>query len=196
MSLTISEKQLEQKKGERDKLFAERSMTNLERINNLDIEILSLERIVCAQRNQPYAEIFDFGSPVLGEPIVISNYKASVLLSEQGSGQVIAIFFYHVQESRLGGLNDEVFESHELAGCGLDVYGEYTVKNSKWIESLRRANSVHPSYSDAFWDDMSHYLIRTKEGEYACVAKSFKLYCYSQSLSSVYDEIKSKVVDV
>lgn len=85
---------------------------------------------------------------------------------------VALVTFLHCRSARLGTPNDEVIAGHPLYGRGITVGGAYLVRNSRWIEELRRINSVHSQYDPGSWDRLNHYLLFFKERTFECVAES------------------------
>lgn len=168
-----------------DQLRKKRLAGSFEELNLCDIEILNVERSICDLKNEEYAVPIDLGVNVCEPPILVSSYGVALLFIIVDDARTVVLTFDSVEEVFFGGLNDEVFESHELIGRGLDVYGEYLIKNSSLKDNLKEKNKVHDCYDESYWSSLEHYLIRTKDGEFSCLAKSFSLKAYELAVGEV-----------
>lgn len=144
--------------------------------------IEALERELCKVKNLEYVEPVALGIEMGERPVLLSRYGRSFLLNGKSEAKTEVLVFDHVSEIKFGGINDEVLESHEFFGRGLAVVGEYIVKNSSWKNDLVRKNQVHDNFNPDFWSELNHYLIRTKEGEFSCLAESVSLEVYEIGL--------------
>jgi hypothetical protein len=153
---------------------------------------LVLEREIAAATGDEYAEPLALDVVVGDEWHLIAGFFSSVVLlcgdvDAQGSN---LFEFSHTQEIRFGGLNDEVFDSHPLNGKGLDAYGLFVVKNSRWKDQLHNAMLVHPSYSEVWWSKIKHYILRGKGGELSCLSRGYE----RRALQKNILELRSRVM--
>lgn len=174
-----------------NKLYAEMKYDNLDNILILENEIFDLERKLRAANGEPYAVPLTFNIDLSGEPKLISDFNNSVLIFKLKNDSFSLLEFNTVEELRFGGLNDELFESHELKGSGLDVFGEYEIINSKWIADLKSKNMIHVSFNEKYWQSIRHFLIRTKAGEFSCIALTVSS---KQYFNLSFKELKEKLI--
>jgi len=72
--------------------------------------------------------------------------------------------------------NDEVFSSHPLYERGLHPYANFEVKNSSWIRSFEKMNSVHPYHNkDNFLEGKRHFILAFHDSTFECIAKSYAI---------------------
>lgn len=95
----------------------------------------------------------------------------------------------------LGGLNDEAISGHRLynsglKGCGYDAF---VVKNSKWIEELRKENSVHPYHKDEMFSKLNHYILLFHDTTFECIAESFKIEVVNDSIPEVLKSVVQRL---
>jgi len=159
----------------------------------LSSKIRNFERKVCALKNLPYAEPIDLEFMHYYQYYVLSNkHNTYIIYNNHESKEVInTIKFMHVYDMSYGGLNDEVYEAHDLYGSGLDIVGEYIVRNSPWISKLQDQNKIHSNYNQDDWTSLNHYLIRLKEGEFNCIASGFEI----DRFDSTFEKIVQKVLN-
>ena len=156
---------------EKNKLDAERLSTNFEKSMLLTSKILEVERRISDKKNDEFAQVFDFGIKYFNNIEVTSDFFNTVVKLEND----ISIKFIGTVELYFGGINDEVFESHQLFGKGMDICGSFKVINSNWIKKLQFQNSIHEGYKSENWKNINHYIIRSKEGEFSCIASSWEI---------------------
>ncbi len=95
----------------------------------------------------------------------------------------------------LGGLNDEAIMGHRLYNFGLKEggYDTFIVKNSKWIEELRKGNSVHSQHKDEQFSKLNHYILLFHDTTFECIAESFKIETMQNSMSEVLKAVVQRV---
>lgn len=189
MEINKLEQRLLALKGEREELRQKRLADSFDELRQYDIEILSIERNICGLKKEEYAVPIDLGVNICENPILVSNYGVAFLFIIVDTSKTAVLAFESVEELLFGGINDEVFESHNLVGRGLDVYGEYMIKNSTLKSELRQKNQAHDCYDEAYWNNLEHYLIRTKDGEFSCLAKSFSLKVYDLAIEEAVSSL-------
>ncbi len=189
MEVNKLEKRLSALKDEREELRQKRLAGSFDELNQYDSEILSIERNICDLKKEEYAVPIDLGVNICENPILVSNYGVALLFIIVDNSKTAVLAFESVEEVLFGGLNDEVFESHSMIGRGLDVYGEYIIKNSTLKSELRQKNKVHDCYDEVYWNNLEHYLIRTKDGEFSCLAKSFSLKVYDLAIEEAVSNL-------
>lgn len=84
--------------------------------------------------------------------------------------------------AKLGSPNDEVFHGHPLHGRGLDSYTAQKVENSRWLAELEAMNKVHACYNPADWKERNHYIFWFHDTTFECIARSFTVEVYRESL--------------
>jgi hypothetical protein len=84
--------------------------------------------------------------------------------------------------------NDEAFTGHPLAGRGLQPYSVAEVKNSSWIRTLERMNSVHPHHRKEEYLKLKHFIFAFHDSIFECVSKGFSVSVQRGSVSSVLRE--------
>jgi hypothetical protein len=87
--------------------------------------------------------------------------------------------------AKLGSPNDEVFHGHPLEGRGLDSYTAQKVVNSRWLAEIEAINKVHHCYDPLFWREWNHYIFWFHDTTFDCIAKSFKVEVYRQSMAAM-----------
>ena len=89
-------------------------------------EILETERLLCKKKGIMYADIYDFGIKYFSNISIVADFNRTLVKIEDD----VLIQFNRVVEFKFGGINDEVIESHELGGKGMDICGSFIVQNS------------------------------------------------------------------
>jgi hypothetical protein len=180
---------------------------DVERLNSLMTEVLTVERRLAAARNEPYAIPWEW--PVdwafsVFQPIVVSSGRRTLLMyaaqekessskAKKGQTQYTAILtFRGCANCKFGDPNDEVIEGHPLYGRGIDVGEAYIVMNSPWLEELKKINSVHPQFDDESWAGKRHYLLFFKDNTFECIAEDVT----SQVKERPLPEVVSAEVDM
>ncbi len=95
----------------------------------------------------------------------------------------------------LGGLNDEAISGHRLYDSGLKEggCGAFIVKNSKWIEELRKGNSVHPYHKDEQFSKLNHYILLFHDTTFECIAESLKVEDVVDSMPEVLKSVAQRL---
>jgi hypothetical protein len=95
----------------------------------------------------------------------------------------------------LGGLNDEAISGHRLYNKGLSKggYDAFIVKNSKWIEELRKGNSVHSQHKDELFSKLNHYILLFHDTTFECLAESFEIEILNDSMPEVLKTVIAKL---
>ncbi len=161
----------------------------LARYRELDARRLWLERRLGELRHQEHAVVLN-GLPLASgfRYLVLTGYFVPTVVVfdlPKDDSNVGKVVFEHCVESRFGGLNDEVFEAHALYGRGLDTYGFFQVHHSSWKAELRAGMATHRQFSADYWETIHHYILRNKEGEFACLARGFSWSIESTSMDEV-----------
>ena len=181
-------------------------------------ELLRLEREVASAKGEEHAVPLDFplrwdmGAPlphlmVNDNRALLSFYLrrsdpdwdgSYVTIKDPSDGSVESLAlveFDFCYSARLGAPNDEVFEGHPLAGKGLDGYTAQLVKNSRWIHELETINSVHRMYDPDSWRDLNHYVFWFHDSTFECVARSYKVETYRESLGEMLARMAQRLMD-
>jgi hypothetical protein len=152
---------------------------------------LTLERELAAAAGDEYAEELAIDVIIGDECYLITGFGEDVALlcGDVGREGSVLFEFKHNEELRFGGLNDEVFESHPLYGKGMDIYGLFIVRNSRWKRELQAGNAVHTCYSEEWWSGFEHYILRGKEGELSCLARSYGWRVLRESILELREKV-------
>ncbi len=159
---------------------------DVERLDSVLTEILTVERQLAAARNEPYAVPWEW--PVdwafsIFQPIVVSDGGRTLLMYSAQNKETLSkpkkhqaqytgiLTFKGCASCKFGAPNDEAIEGHPLYGKGIDVGGAYIVMNSPWLEDLKKINSVHPQFDDKSWARKRHYLLFFKDNTFECIAE-------------------------
>ncbi len=149
---------------------------------------LRLERELCRVRQDEFADALELDLPVGMQWTSVTTLDGQAYLVcelTSGAARSVVFRFKSPVETRMGGLNDEVLESHELFGKGLDVCGFFVVRNSHWKAQMQQAMSVHPCFDPSDWSSMEHYLFRDKAGEFSCLARGYEYWLSDEGLKTV-----------
>lgn len=182
-------------------------------------ERLHLQRRRAQARAQPYAEPLDFplqwncGAPM--PHLLVDDYRTllAFVLSEPDPGRngsdatantpwsehvepLALVEFEHCISAKLGAPNDEGFGGHALSGKGLEPYSAQRVVNSMWIQELQRINSVHHRYNPTHWHGLNHYVFWFKDSTFECVAKSFKVETYRESMKTLLGRMVERLTSL
>lgn len=98
--------------------------------------------------------------------------SARVVYPDSTEDLVAVVQFELPRATYFGAPNDEAFKGHPLASRGLRPYGAYEVRDSSWVRTLERMNSVHPSHSAAMFRSLRHYVFAFHDSTFECVARS------------------------
>jgi hypothetical protein len=183
-----------------------------------DQEVLGLERELAAARDEEHAVPLDF--PIrwdIGAPLphlLRSDYKCLLIFyvaepNPTWDGTTIKIVdpaseeiqllalveFESCRSAKLGVPNDEVFAGHSLYGRGLDGYSAQRVVNSRWLAELEAVNSVHSRYDPTVWRKANHYIFWFHDSTFECVANSFKVGLYRESMGSMLARANARLLE-
>lgn len=180
-------------------------------------ELLDLQRRRARAGAEQYAEPLDFpvqwncGSPM--PHLLVDDHIAllAFVLSEPDPGwngsrstaknpwsehvePLALVEFEHSVSAKLGAPNDEVFGGHPLSGKGLEPYSAQRVVNSLWLRELQRINSVHHRYNPTRWYGLNHYIFWFNDSTFECVAKSFKVETYRESMKTLLGRMVERLI--
>ena len=102
--------------------------------------------------------------------------------------------FEHCVSAKLGAPNDEVLEGHPLDGKGLEPYAAQRVVNSLWVRELEKINSIHRCYDPGRWRDLNHYIFWFHDSTFECVAKSFKVETYPETMRNLLGRMVERIL--
>lgn len=189
----------------------------MEEYHQAHLECLRLERELASAKGEPYAVPLDFpvrwstGAPL--PHLVMNDYR--VLLSfyvrepdpdwdgtyvtikdpnDNRKESLALVEFHHSTSAKLGAPNDEVLHGHPLWGKGLDSYTAQIVKNSTWIQSLEAIDRVHHYYHPDRWRVLNHYVLWFHDTTFECVAQSFSVELYRESMSEMHARMTQRLV--
>ncbi len=143
----------------------------------------------------------DVGAPI---PTVLSNehtvylifYVSHVDPSWDGStinvrsnedNGIVTIRFDRYAQFKFGSPNDEAIEEHPFYKYGLQPYSIQIVKDSEWIEELKKMNSVHPYHEDRKFEKYDHYIFFFHDSCFEIVSEGYSV--EERSSRSMKDEI-------
>jgi hypothetical protein len=89
--------------------------------------------------------------------------------------------------------NDEAFEGHPLAARGLSPYGAYEIRDSSWIRTLERMNSVHEDHRPERYASLRHFVFAFHDSTFECVASSYAIAVEQGPLYRVIDSMKGQL---
>jgi hypothetical protein len=179
--------------------------------------VLRLECELAAAKDEEYAVPMDF--PVewdVGAPLphlIANDYKSFLTFyvrdpdpgwdgryatgKDPGDGSVESLAlveFVGCVSAKLGDPNDEVFRGHPLSGRGLKGYTAQRVVNSRWLAELERINSVHSGYDPTRWRTLDHYVFWFHDSTFECVAESYVVELFRESMSDMLARIWRKLL--
>lgn len=110
------------------------------------------------------------GSP---DPLLIQTegdaYLTFSLYEERERG---AIRFKRCQSAKFGYPNNEALSGHPLYRFGLILYDLQLVRNSPWLEEIKKMNRVHRSHDDSLHPHLNHYVFPLHDSTFECIAAS------------------------
>lgn len=179
--------------------------------------VLVLERELAAAKGEEHAVPLDFpvkwdaGAPL--PHLLCNDYKAllafilredkpgwdgsSVELvspADQKTRPLALVEFMPCTAAKLGAPNDEVFHGHALQGRGLDGYTAQKVVNSRWLAEIEGINKVHHCYRPEPWWEKNHYIFWFHDTTFECIAKSFKVEVYQESMAAMLTRMCQRLV--
>jgi hypothetical protein len=117
------------------------------------------------------------------------------VLSHNTQGEPIAIVEFSRPRAHIfGAPNDEALEGHPLASRGLESYRIFDVKDSSWIRSLIRMNSVHPRHDPARFATLRHFIFTFHDSTFECVAQSLEVTLHVGSITTALDAMSKRLV--
>jgi hypothetical protein len=143
----------------------------------------------------PQSEV---GAP---RPIVLSDdYKLLLTYCVQGlyhpaKGCIALVEFKMKRIFSFGSPNDEAISGHGLYALGLMPYGAYEVKESSWITSLEKMNSVHPMHRPERFEKLRHFIFAFHDSTFECVAEGFDVFRVSGSTKDVLAILQEKLLE-
>lgn len=171
-------------------------------------QMLNIEREIAQKNGEPFAIPLEFpvkwdvGAPL---PHVLQNEYRTFLIfyseepkstEDQNSDLKIAVVeFTRCLSAKLGAPNDEVLEGHPLHGKGLEVYTAQIVQNSPWLAELQQINSVHYFYQPDAWLNYQHYVLWFHDTTFECIAESFTVELFHDSLGSVIRQTCERLLE-
>lgn len=90
---------------------------------------------------------------------------------ESTAEPVVVVQFDLPKATYFGAPNDEAFAGHPLAARGMRPYGAFEVRDSSWVRSLERMNSVHPRHAPETFRSLRHYVFAFHDSTFECVAR-------------------------
>ena len=121
----------------------------------------------------------DGGAP---EPVMFVNDRRLVLAyftSAIELEQIACVEFLHCCAHYFGSPNDEILHGHPLYERGLKHYSIVEVKDSSWIRSLERINSVHKRHDPKRFQLLRHFIFAFPDSMFECVAQGFTASTYN-----------------
>ena len=111
------------------------------------------------------------------------------LVGNDTNGTVALIRFQSPYIHIMGAPNEEAIAGHPLSDRGLEAFAAFEVKNSSWIRTLEKANSVH-RYHDKkrFLNGKRHFIFVFHDSTFECIAKGFEV---RKMKSSIVDSVDS-----
>ncbi len=89
--------------------------------------------------------------------------------------------------------DDETFDGHPLDARGLAPYNIFEVRNSSWIRSLERINSVHPLHDPARFEKYRHFIFLFNNITFECVTEGFDCRVQTGSVFSTLEELARNI---
>ncbi|MFT3988375.1 hypothetical protein [Aestuariivirga sp.] len=113
----------------------------------------------------------------------------ALLRRRSKNSRVIAVVaFDHFLSFKFGSPNDEALAGHPLYSKGLSFYGIFHVKNSTWIDEVKRINSVHPSFDARYYEQFQHFIFAFHDSTFECIAEDMSFETKSGSLRTAMNE--------
>lgn len=111
------------------------------------------------------------------------------VVGEHSEGESCALVrFRRPYAHMFGPPNDEAFDGHPLAARGLTPYAVFEVKNSSWIRTLERMNSIHPCHNPERFANLKHFIFAFHDKTFECVADGFEWTTHKGSVSRILNE--------
>ena len=108
------------------------------------------------------------------------------VVGPDSEGELVArIRFERPYAHMFGPPNDEAFSGHPLASRGLSSYAAWEVRDSSWIRTLERMNSVHPYHDPSRFELLRHFIFAFHDTTFECIAWRYKAHLERGSIASV-----------
>jgi hypothetical protein len=173
------------------------------------------ERAAAAQVGQEYAAPLDLGVAMdVGAPLphlLIGSrtfllFRLSDAPDDRGGtwvrsvgvdtvGPLAVVEFFRCVDATIGGPNDEALSGHRLFGRGLSANDFFMVENSRWRESARLVNSVHPMHSDEPFDQLRHYVFTFHDETFECLADGHHVEVLVSPLKAAVRRVAKELFD-
>jgi hypothetical protein len=131
------------------------------------------------------------GAPV--PHLLQSEQKAFLVYYTNAADDEIAIVeWIRCYGAILGVPNEDAAQGHRLWNKGLEVAGDHSasvVENSKWIEELKRVDSVHPDHNPAQFETLQHFILLFHDSTFECVAESYSITTSKKPFRAVLEEL-------
>ncbi len=115
----------------------------------------------------------DTGAPI---PEIISHeHDVTIRFYIQYTDDQGYIKFDGLRQFKFGYPNEEAISGHPYFEIGLMPYDFYEVFNSRWIESIKEANKVHPHHSEEMFKNDRHFILPLHDNTFEIVAKSYEI---------------------
>lgn len=89
--------------------------------------------------------------------------------------------------------NDEAYDGHPLAERGLSPYAAFEVKNSSWVRSLERMNSVHPDHESTRYAKYRHFIFLFHDSTFEWVSTSYSYSVQTGSIEQALEKARSRI---
>jgi hypothetical protein len=153
--------------------------------------------VIVAKGLSEHVEQIDLGVlwSSISDPFVLQHlFRAALVVrphSDNVDRRLVVITIEGCDGVVVGPPNDEARSGHRLAAAGLSSCawsGE--VVNSRWIESLTRVNSVHPSHRPEMFANLRHWILLFKETTAECIGTQLDI-GRATSISELIDGFQS-----
>jgi len=174
-------------------------------------EECNLQRRISLAKNEETAVILNFPYPwSTGAPrphVISSGHKTFLIyylnekdpkwnpaaleiidLQTEDDEITVLVEFIGCYDYKFGGTNDEVLHGHPLSTHGLEAYEAHSIINSKWLENLKKINSVHPCYRPDLYENYRHFIFTFKDEIFECIAEDYKVDVFKGRIKPIFDE--------
>ncbi len=129
-------------------------------------------------------------------PIEDPNWDGTNLdvVTADPKGSVALIRFQRPYAHMMGAPNEEAISGHPLADRGVEAFAAFEVKQSSWIRTLERMNSVHPYHDrNRFLESKRHFIFAFHDSTFECIANGFDVSIVN---GSILDSIQTTLDDM
>lgn len=88
---------------------------------------------------------------------------------------ISTVKFSQFAQYKFGNPNDEAISGHPYYKNGLQAYTIQEVKESDWVEELRKMNSVHPCHKDEHFKKYKHFIFFFHDSCFEIVCANFEI---------------------